>query len=124
MKSLATIVPCEIAWEITMTTTALIALIVAIAFYIALSTANKRFRAKLEQQKAALEKQHEKETEDMKRNVLTSVSQALLTPMTMVISPLQQMASDPLPEDARMKIQETLTKIINEGSGGLICIIL
>ena len=104
MKSLATIVPCEIAWEITMTTTALIALIVAIAFYIALSTANKRFRAKLEQQKAALEKQHEKETEDMKRNVLTSVSQALLTPMTMVISPLQQMASDPLPEDARMKL--------------------
>lgn len=29
-----------------------------------------------------------------------------------------------MPEDARMKIQETLTKIINEGSGGLICIIL
>lgn len=108
MKSLATIVPCEIAWEITMTTTALIALIVAIAFYIALSTANKRFRAKLEQQKAALEKQHEKETEDMKRNVLTSVSQALLTPMTMVISPLQQMASDPLPEDARMKLHMIL----------------
>ncbi len=91
-----------------MTTTALIALIVAIAFYIALSTANKRFRAKLEQQKAALEKQHEKETEDMKRNVLTSVSQALLTPMTMVISPLQQMASDPLPEDARMKLHMIL----------------
>lgn len=108
MKSLATIVPCEIAWEITMTTTALIALIVAIVFYIALYTANKRFRAKLEQQKAALEKQHEKETEDMKRNVLTSVSQALLTPMTMVISPLQQMASDPLPEEARMKLHMIL----------------
>jgi len=29
-----------------------------------------------------------------------------------------------MPEDARMKIQETLTKIINEGRGGLICIIL
>lgn len=108
MKSLATIVPCEIAWEITMTTTALIALFVAIVFYIALYTANKRFRAKLEQQKAALEKQHEKETEDMKRNVLTSVSQALLTPMTMVISPLQQMASDPLPEEARMKLHMIL----------------
>ncbi len=29
-----------------------------------------------------------------------------------------------MPEDARFKIQETLTRIINEGSGGLICIIL
>ncbi len=29
-----------------------------------------------------------------------------------------------MPEDARGKIQETLEKIINEGSGGLICIIL
>ncbi|WP_087064658.1 stage IV sporulation protein A [Intestinibacillus massiliensis] len=29
-----------------------------------------------------------------------------------------------MPEEARGKIQETLTKIINEGSGGLICIIL
>jgi stage IV sporulation protein A len=31
---------------------------------------------------------------------------------------------DRMPDDARMKLQETLTKIINEGSGGLICIIL
>ena len=29
-----------------------------------------------------------------------------------------------MPDDAQMKMQETLTKIINEGSGGLICIIL
>lgn len=29
-----------------------------------------------------------------------------------------------MPEDARLKIRETLQKIINEGSGGLICIIL
>ncbi len=29
-----------------------------------------------------------------------------------------------MPEDARLKLQETLQKIINEGSGGLICIIL
>lgn len=29
-----------------------------------------------------------------------------------------------MPEDARGKLQETLTRIINEGSGGLICIIL
>ena len=29
-----------------------------------------------------------------------------------------------MPEAARGKIQETLAKIINEGSGGLICIIL
>lgn len=31
---------------------------------------------------------------------------------------------DHLPEDARMKLSETLSKIINEGSQGLICIIL
>ena len=29
-----------------------------------------------------------------------------------------------MPDDARGKLQETLTRIINEGSGGLICIIL
>ncbi len=29
-----------------------------------------------------------------------------------------------MPDDARMKLQETLQRIINEGSGGLICIIL
>ncbi len=29
-----------------------------------------------------------------------------------------------IPEDAQMKLQETLQKIINEGNGGLICIIL
>jgi len=28
-----------------------------------------------------------------------------------------------MPEDAQLKLQETLQKIINEGSGGLICII-
>ena len=29
-----------------------------------------------------------------------------------------------MPEDARAKLQETLERIVNEGSGGLICIIL
>ena len=29
-----------------------------------------------------------------------------------------------MPEDARIKLRETLQRIINEGSGGLICIIL
>ncbi|MDI3280957.1 MAG: stage IV sporulation protein A, partial [Bacillota bacterium] len=29
-----------------------------------------------------------------------------------------------MPESVRLKLQETLTKIVNEGSGGLICIIL
>ncbi|MEG2000631.1 MAG: stage IV sporulation protein A, partial [Evtepia sp.] len=29
-----------------------------------------------------------------------------------------------MPEDARMKLRETLERILNEGSGGLICIIL
>ena len=29
-----------------------------------------------------------------------------------------------MPDDARGKLQETLQRIVNEGSGGLICIIL
>ena len=29
-----------------------------------------------------------------------------------------------MPDEAQMKLQETLQKVINEGSGGLICIIL
>ena len=28
------------------------------------------------------------------------------------------------PEDARLKLRQTLERIINEGTGGLICIIL
>lgn len=31
---------------------------------------------------------------------------------------------DHMPDDARKKLSETLQKVINEGSGGLICIIL
>lgn len=29
-----------------------------------------------------------------------------------------------MPADAQQKVQETLTRIINEGSGGMICILL
>ena len=29
-----------------------------------------------------------------------------------------------MPDDARLKLKQTLSRIINEGSGGLICIIL
>ena len=29
-----------------------------------------------------------------------------------------------MPEEAQFKLQETLERIVNEGSGGLICIIL
>lgn len=29
-----------------------------------------------------------------------------------------------MPDESRIKLKETLTRIINEGSGGLICIIL
>ena len=29
-----------------------------------------------------------------------------------------------MPDESRMKLKDTLTRIINEGSGGLICIIL
>jgi stage IV sporulation protein A len=31
---------------------------------------------------------------------------------------------DRMPADARMKLQETIERIINEGCGGLVCIIL
>jgi stage IV sporulation protein A len=29
-----------------------------------------------------------------------------------------------IPDDERLKLQETIERVINEGSGGLICIIL
>ena len=35
-----------------------------------------------------------------------------------------RVSSTRMPEDARVKLRETLQRIINEGSGGLICIIL
>ena len=108
ITSIATIIPCEIAWEINITQTILITLIVAAAFYIALSSITKRIHKKMDEQKASLEKQHEKEMEEAKRTMMTSVSQELLTPMTMIISPLQQMASEPLTEETRIKLQMIL----------------
>ena len=36
-----------------------------------------------------------KELEELKQQVLSGVSQELLTPITLIISPLQQMAAEP-----------------------------
>ena len=72
---------------------------------IALYVNTRIMRTKMEEQKARLERQHSNDIEDLKRTVLSSVSQELLTPMTLIVGPLQQMVAEPLPEAQRTRIQ-------------------
>ena len=65
---------------------------------------------------------NEKQSEDMVNYLLQS--NIFGRSFHEVVSDDLQTKLKRMPEDARKKLQETLTRIINEGSGGLICIIL
>ena len=69
-----------------------------------LSRERKRMDAEL--QKMRLE--HRSELEETKQGVLSGVSRDLLTPITLIISPLQQLASEPLADDVRVRVQMIL----------------
>ena len=80
-------------------------LLIGACVLIALYVNTRIMRTKMEEQKARLERQHSNDIEDLKRTVLSSVSQELLTPMTLIVGPLQQMVAEPLPEAQRTRIQ-------------------
>ena len=69
-----------------------------------LSRERKRMDAEL--QKMRLE--HRSELEETKQGVLSGVSRDLLTPITLIISPLQQLASESLADDVRVRVQMIL----------------
>jgi stage IV sporulation protein A len=75
----------------------------------------------------------EKQSEEMVRYLLSEFENdpASIWGTNMFGKSLEEMVKEGLsnklmrmPEDVQMKIQETLQRIINDGSGGLICILL
>ena len=83
----------------------LLALVVGYAFY---RLMNRRSQRQMAEERMRLQREYERELTEQKRQVLSAVSQELLTPITLIISPLQQMASEPLSDDVRGRVQMIL----------------
>lgn len=98
-------IPCQAIWNESLSLVTPMILLIGACVLIALYVNTRIMRTKMEEQKARLERQHSNDIEDLKRTVLSSVSQELLTPMTLIVGPLQQMVAEPLPEAQRTKIQ-------------------
>ncbi len=100
--------PCQAVWSESLSLVTLIILLIGVCVLIALYVNTRIMRTKMEEQKARLERQHSNDIEDLKRTVLSTVSQELLTPMTLIVGPLQQMVAEPMPEDRRARLQTLL----------------
>ena len=82
-------------------------LIIVVAYAIGrwmLSREQKEMEAEI--QKIRLE--HRKDLEETKQGVLSGVSRDLLTPITLIITPLQELAADPLSDNVRVRVQMIL----------------
>ena len=83
-------------------------LLVAIGVYALCGWILTREHKKQEAERLRMRSEHRKELEELKQQVLSGVSQELLTPITLIISPLQQMAAEPLTDDVRVRVQMIL----------------
>ena len=82
----------------------LVAVVAYAIYHWALSRERKRMEAELQKMRS----EHRTELEETKQGVLSGVSRDLLTPITLIISPLQQLASEPLADDVRVRVQMIL----------------
>lgn len=83
-------------------------LLVAVVAYAICRWALSRERQKMEAELQKMRAEHRTELEETKQGVLSGVSRDLLTPITLIISPLQQLASEPLADDVRVRVQMIL----------------
>lgn len=83
-------------------------LLVAVVAYAIGHWALTRERKKYEAELQKMRSEHRTELEETKQGVLSGVSRDLLTPITLIITPLQQMASEPLADDVRVRVQMIL----------------
>ena len=104
----AAAMPCQAIWNESLSLITLMILLIGACVLIALYLNTRLMRTKMDEQKARLKKQHSNDIEDLKRTVLSTVSQELLTPMTLIVGPLQQMVTEPMPEDKRLRVQQLL----------------
>lgn len=85
-----------------------VVLLIIVSFYILYRIMNAHERKTVNELKAQLARENEKEMDVMKQRILSNVSQELLTPITLIISPLQQMTTEPLSDDVRARLQMIL----------------
>ena len=83
-------------------------LLISVCFYIIYRIMSAHERKALEEQKAQMMRTNDREKETVRQRVLTDVSHELLTPVTLIVSPLQQMASEQLPDELRGRVQMIL----------------
>ncbi len=83
-------------------------LLVAVVAYAICRWSMSRERQKMEAELQKMRAEHRTELEETKQGVLSGVSRDLLTPITLIISPLQQLASEPLADDVRVRVQMIL----------------
>lgn len=83
-------------------------LLVAVVAYAICRWVVSRERKRLEEEMQKMRAAHRTELEETKQGVLSGVSRDLLTPITLIISPLQQLASEPLADDVRVRVQMIL----------------
>ena len=83
-------------------------LLVAVVAYAICHWVLSRDRQKMEGEMQKMRLEHRTELEETKQGVLSGVSRDLLTPITLIISPLQQLAAEPLADDVRVRVQMIL----------------
>ena len=83
-------------------------LLVAVVAYAICHWVLSRDRQKMEEEIQKMRLEHRTELEETKQGVLSGVSRDLLTPITLIISPLQQLAAEPLADDVRVRVQMIL----------------
>ncbi len=83
-------------------------LLVAVVAYAICRWVVSRERKRLEEEMQKMRAAHRTELEETKQGVLSGVSRDLLTPITLIISPLQQLAAEPLADEVRVSVQMIL----------------
>ena len=83
-------------------------LLMAVVAYAICRMVLTRERNKMQAEIQKMRIEHRAALEDTKQGVLSGVSRDLLTPITLIISPLQQLAAEPLTDEVRVSIQMIL----------------
>ena len=83
-------------------------LLIAVVAYAICRWVLVRERTRMEAEIQKMRSEHRTELEETKQGVLSGVSRDLLTPITLIISPLQQLAAEPLADEVRVSVQMIL----------------
>ena len=83
-------------------------LLLAVVAYAICRMVLTRERNKMQAEMQKMRNEHRTALEETKQAVLSGVSRDLLTPITLIITPLQQLAAEPITDELRVSIQMIL----------------